>query len=304
LRSGSDIPHFFRVEEQAIEMELVWTALGICVIVGFVFFVFAQYWQRLLLHHSRAIRELSERVQALEAMDDPALRQRISDSAPSPLEQVFTFGLRLEEKFWKETLHASAQEIAYVKANGRFLGSVKIERWRSHSVVTVSEIQPQSKSAEWTSRSIDVYSGKGPDGMGPVTLWELPLAPNAKFVPEAAPCLELRLDENALELCALHGRFGLPHGNGGGSPEEEYAFFRLPLDAAQLGEFRRAEADDMEALEGSASGQPLPGAGNSWIAYFAHRDERRGVDWQLCIRDLGKKEEWERWKVWEPWGVQ
>ena len=77
-------------------MDLVWTALGICVVVVFVFYILAQYWQRLLTQHSRAIRDLSARVQALEAMDDPALRQRISDSAPSPLEQVYTFGFRLE----------------------------------------------------------------------------------------------------------------------------------------------------------------------------------------------------------------
>ena len=284
-------------------MDLVWIALGICAIVVFVFYVLAQYWQRLLTQHSRAIHDLAGRVQALEAMDDPALRQRLSDSAPSPLEQGYTFGFRLEERFWKESLQASPEEIAYVKTHGKFLGSVKIERWRSHSVVTVFEVLPQSKSADWNSRSIDVYSGSGSAAAEPVGLWELPLAANADYAPEAAPALELRLAENAVELRAAHGRFDSAPGNSTKPQTVDYVFFRIPLDAAQLAEFRRPEAEDADRA-GNSSQVPRPlHAGDSWITYFAHQDERLGVDWQLCIRDLGKKEEWERWKIWEPWGA-
>ena len=280
-------------------MDLIWIALGICVVVGFVFYVLAQYWQRLLSHHSRAIRDLNDRVQALEAMEDPEFRRRIGDSAPSPLEQVFTFSLRLSDRFWQEALRASPEEIAYVKAYGKFLGSVKIERWRSHSAVTVYEVLPQSKSAEWASRAIDVYSGSGTDGNEPVTLWELALAPNADYSPEAAPSLELRLVENAIELRALNGRFGFGQEDGS-AHAGDYVFLFVPLDPAQLADYRRPDAEVPSEPEDP---RPAAPAESSWIAYFAHQDDRRGLDWQLCIRDLGKKEEWERWKIWEPWEV-
>jgi hypothetical protein len=279
-------------------MDIIWAALGICVLVGFVFYVLAQYWQRLLTKHSYAIRDLAARVQALEEMEDPNFRRKIGDSAPSPLEQVMTFGFRLGEQFWEDTLKASAEEIAHVKAHGKFLGSVKIERWRSHSVVTVYEVLPQSKSAEWESRSIDVYSSGISGATEPVTLWELPLAANSEYAPEPAPGVELRLVDSMLELRAAHGRFDSAEGNGSAVRIDEFVFFRIPLDAAKLGEYRKSETEDSGDSSGTRTAVP---SADSWIAYFAHHDEQRGVDWQLCIRDLTRKEEWERWKVWEPW---
>jgi hypothetical protein len=278
-------------------MDIVWTGLGICILVGFVFYVLALYWQRLLTKHSYAIRDLAMRVQALEEMEDPNFRKKIGDSAPSPLEQVITFGFRLGERFWEGALQAQAEEVAYVKAYGKFLGSVKIERWRSHSVVTVYEVLPQSKSAEWESRSIDVYSSGG-GSAEPVTLWELPLAASAEYAPEPAPGLELRLVDNALELRAAHGRFDSAKGNGAVARLDEFVFFRIPLDAAQLGEYRKQETEDARGPEET---QPSGQLADSWMSYFANHDERCGIDWQLCIRDLTRKEEWERWRVWEPW---
>lgn len=277
-------------------MDIVWTALGICVLVGFVFYVLALYWQRLLTKHSYAIKDLAARVQALEEMEDPNFRRKIGDSAPSPLEQVITFGFRLGDRFW-EALEALPEEIAYVKAYGKFLGSVKIEQWRSHSVATIYEVLPQNKSAEWASRTIDVYSSTTSGAAEPVTLWELPLAASAEYAPEPVPSLELRLMDNALELRAAHGRFDFARGNGAAAHLDEFVFFHIPLDAARLGEYRRLETED--PCDSSSAQTPASPA-DSWIAYFAHHDERGGVDWQLCIRDLIRKEEWERWKVWEP----
>ena len=282
-------------------MDIIWVAFGICVVVGFVFYVLTQYWQRLLTRHSRAIRDLTERVQALEAIEDPEFRRKLGDSAPSPLEQVSTFSLRLSERFWENALEATREEIAYVKANGKFLGSVKIERWRSHSVVTVYEILPQSKSAEWASRSIDVYSANGSGGSEPVTLWELPLAAHADYSPAAAPSVELRLKENGIELRAVHGRFGSGQSNGGEARAEECVFFCLPLDPARLAMYRKANAstkDDAEVQVGSTERE------NTWIAYFADQNEKRGIEWELCIRDLGRKEQWDRWRILEPWEVR
>jgi hypothetical protein len=104
--------------------------------------------------------------------------------------------------------------------------------------------------------------------------------------------------DNALELRAAHGRFDSAQGNGAAARPDEFVFFHISLDAAQLGEYRRLEPEDPGD---SSSAQTPASPADSWIAYFAHHDERRGVDWQLCIRDLTRKEEWERWKVWEPW---
>ncbi len=195
-------------------MDIAWTALGICVVVGFVFYVLAKYWQRLLMSHSWSIKRLADRVQALEAIEDPDFRKRLSDSTPSPLEQVYTFSFRLSDRFWKDTLQATPEELAYVRSHGKFLGSIKIERWRGHSVVTVVELLPQSRSAGWQTRSIDLYPlGNGyvtgdaplrlPGENSCVTLWELPLAAaNEANIAEPPESLELRLEYDALVLRA------------------------------------------------------------------------------------------------------
>ncbi len=280
-------------------MDIVWTALVICILVGLVFYLLAQYWHRLLRIHSRALRELTERVQALEEMEDPSFRQKVGDSVPSPLEQVYTFTFRLGERFWTETLAASPEEIAYIKANGKFLGSVKIERWRSHSVVTVYEVLPQSSSAGWQSRSIDVYPGAGE----PATLWELPLsAPVGDRSAEAAPNLELRFGENVLSLSAQHGRFGALQGNGSGMHHEGAVYFHVPLDTARLAVYRKQSGDDPAG--DSSDARPATRSSNSWLSFFEHHDESLGVDWRLTIRDLERKEDWDRWKSWGSWDVR
>src|ERR1700685_3496742 len=103
-------------------MEILWPSLGSCVLVGFVFFVLAQHWQRLLRNQNFTIRRLSDRVRTLEAMDDPEFRRRLNESSPSPLEQVFTFSLRLSDRFWRETLHATDESLSFIRASGTLLG--------------------------------------------------------------------------------------------------------------------------------------------------------------------------------------
>lgn len=293
-------------------MDIAWAAFGICIIVGFVFYILAKYWQRLLVSHSWSIQRLSERVQALEAMEDPDFRRRLSDSTPSPLEQVYTFTFRLSERFWKDTLQATPEELAYVKSHGQFLGSIKIERWRGHSVVTIFELLPQSRSAGWQSRSIDLYPlGDGyvrgdvypselPDENSSATLWELPLsAASEAALGEPPGSLELRLEASALVLCARHRRFGAGHANGSGSAPDglgEKVFFIVPFDEAKIAAYR---TDD--GLEASADSDALARHAAPWLAFYAHQDEGQGVDWQLCVRDLVKKAEWERWKIFEHW---
>ncbi len=108
-------------------MEIIWPTLGICVLVCFVFFVLVQHWQRVLRHQTWTIRRLNERVRLLEEVDDPEFRRKLGESAPSPLEQVFTFSFRLSDQFWRDTLHASEEDSSFIRAFGSFLGSVKIE---------------------------------------------------------------------------------------------------------------------------------------------------------------------------------
>ena len=283
-----------------MDMDIIWTALGVCVLVGFVFYVLAQYWQRLLRAHSHALRDLTARVQALEEMEDPNFRQKVGESVPSPLEEVYTFSFRLSERFWMQTLAASPAEIAYIKANGKFLGSVKIERWKSHSVATVYEVLPQSSSAGWQSRSIDVYPGSEES----VTLWELSLAaPEGEQTNESGASLELRFGKDGLALRAQHGRFNDARRNGTEPHREENVFFQVPLDTARLAVYRQHAFDDAEGNGQEISRGPSRSTDSSLSIYEQH-DESLGVDWRLAVRDLERKEDWDKWKIWESWEVR
>jgi hypothetical protein len=270
-------------------MEILWPALGISAIVGFVFFVLAQHWHRILRHQSWTIRRLIERVQDLEEVGDPEFRRRLVQFAPSPLEQVFTFSFRLDESFWRETLHASSEDMDFIRAFGSFLGSVKIERWRGRTVATVTEVLPESKAAGWQTRSFDFYAEDAKSGKA-LALWELPLA-RPRGSSAHPPSLELLLRRGSLELCCLRPTYGNGNGHSDEPGNEEITFFRVPLDAGQLAEFR--------------SQDPLPGTnvttanGNSWQAYYACQNEKLGFEWQLSLRDLEKKAEWEQWKILE-----
>jgi hypothetical protein len=285
-------------------MDVLWPALGITVIVVFVFFVLAQHWTHLLRQQSRAIRQLSQRVQNLEDMADPELRRRLGDAAPVPLEQVFTFSMRLGERFWSDAVRAGKEDREYVHDYGSFLASVKLERWRSHTVATISEILPARKSAGLHTRTVDYYPNA--EGDGGQLLWELALArPVAGLRP---PALELLLRAEALELRASQ----IPaaaEANDNGSAERQSAtpsavLLHLPLDPAQLEEFR---ADDPESLpeedhagNGRNGGKPQRLTSASyWHAFYSGSDETLGIDWELRLRDLSKKAEWERWHIWE-----
>ncbi|MGH9775184.1 MAG: hypothetical protein ACRD50_09590 [Candidatus Acidiferrales bacterium] len=280
-------------------MDLVWTALGICAVVGFVFLVFVRYWQRRMLRYSLAIRQLEDRVEALERMDDPDFRRRLDDSSPAPLERVFTFSFRISDRFWREVLHASPERMAYVKDHGKFLGSVKLERWRSHTSVTVYEVLPDSRSAGWQSRTIDLYS-RSADQQGEAlqaSLWELPLsAPGQESAADEIESLELRLEEDAFVLAARRGFVHTQSGDRSMVVADESVLLYVPLDSAKLANFRKteepAELDEPNSM--ALTGPPR----DSWVAVYEHQDESMGLDWQLCLRDLVKKADWERWRAW------
>ena len=279
-------------------MEILWPAAGICLIVCVVFYALAMHWHRLLRQQSWMVRKLAERVQVLEEMKDPQFRRRIGESAPPPLEQVFTFSFRLSDRFWRSTLDLTDEDRDFIRTYGSFVGSVKLECWRSHSVATIMEVQPESKTARWETRVLDFYpdAAKAADAL---TLWELRLAPQNGSAARP-PSLELLLRRNALELCGRFPSDAPVNGNAEEALEEEATIFSVPLDPAQLTEFRGQDpADDLSGGNGHGSNGFDSGA-SSWRAFYSFVDEKMGFEWQLRCRDLGKKAEWERWKILEP----
>ena len=276
-------------------MDILWPALGICVLVGFVFYVLAQHWQRILRHQIATIRRLNARLQTLEEVNDPEFRRRLGESAPSPLEQVFTFSFRLSDEFWGKTLHTTEENSSFIRAFGSFLGSVKIERWRGHSVATITEVLPDRQSAVWQTRSLDCFFDRE-SGCDKVSLWELPLA-RIGTLSERPPSLELILKEKSVELWAHLPAASAGNGHSNTSGPNEIAFFRVPLDSVELAEFRSHDPS-----ENVANGvRPDTRANQAfWRGFYSHRDEEVGFEWQLSVLDLNKKGEWDRWKILEP----
>jgi hypothetical protein len=273
-------------------MDILWPALGISVIVGFVFYVMAGHWGRVLRQQAGTIRRLSDRVQMIEEVDNPHFRQRISESAPSPLEQVFMFSFRFSDRFWRETLQLAESDWNFVRDYGSFVGSVKLERWRSHTTATISEVLPDRKTAAWQTRTLYSYPGPG-ERNEQLTLWELTLARPA--FGRRPPMLELALRGNSLELSGHFAGSERSDGATEAASEDEVVFFRAPLDASLLSEFRSHDPTDSANGNGGSNGH---GAG-SWRASYAWEDEARGIEWQLRVVDLNRKIEWERWKILE-----
>ena len=287
-------------------MEILWPAICIGVIVFFVFFVLAQHWQRVLRQQSLAIRHLVERVRNLEEMADPELRRRLSEAAPVPLEQVFTLSLRLSDRFWRDALRTTEEDRQFIREFGTFLGSVKLERWRSHTVATITEILPDRKATGWQARTLDFYPdpAKRDDAL---TLWELALS-RPGLSAERPPSLELVLRADSLEFRGHLAPADEPasaNGRRAAAAREDVVFFHLPLDTALLAEFRSADplAHEDDAGAGNAGGNLPPdetaARESSWLAFYSDCNEALGIEWQLRLRDLGKKAEWDRWRILE-----
>ncbi|HKV04163.1 MAG TPA: hypothetical protein VJO53_03530 [Candidatus Acidoferrales bacterium] len=280
-------------------MDILWPALAIAAIVVFVFYVLAQHWQRVLRQQSWTIRRLFERVQNLEEMSDPEFRRRLGEAAPVPLEQVFTLSFRLGDRFWQDTLCATDEDRKYVREYGSFVGSVKLERWRSHTVATITEVLPDRKATGWQTRSLDFYSDPAKSGES-ATLWELALARPSLSV-ERAPSLQLLLRANSLELRGYLPAFvEAASGNGHRAVpgRDDVVFFRVPLDTSQLAEFRSHDPLGGPGNGNGGSGAEEGAAGASpWQAFYSDRNEALGIEWQLRLHDLTKKSEWDRWKI-------
>jgi hypothetical protein len=272
-------------------MEILWPALGISIIVGFVFYVLAGHWGRVLRQQASTIRRLSDRLQLVEEVENPSFRERINESTPVPLEQVLSFSFRFSDRFWRETLCLSDGDWAFVRSFGSFVGSVKLECWRSHTVATITEVLPDRKTAAWQTRSLDYYPGSN-ERSEALTLWELPLARPGPA--RKTPSLELILRGNAMELTAHTSPSA--SGENQSAEEDDILFFRAPLDSMLLAEFRSHDPGDASNGNGSGNGN----GSSSWRAFYAWEDEALGIEWQLRVLDLGRKLDWERWKILEP----
>ncbi|HEX4076490.1 MAG TPA: hypothetical protein VHX49_13905 [Candidatus Acidoferrales bacterium] len=300
-------------------MDILWPAIGIGIIVGFIFFVLAQHWRKALAQQAWTVRRLTERVRDLEEMADPEFRRRLGEAAPMPLEQVFTLTFRLNDRFWHDVMEMSEENMRFIREFGSFVGSVKLDRWRSHMVATVAEVQPDRKETGWQMRSLDFYPDPAKPGRG-LTLWELDLR-RSNFSTQRPPSLELVLRENSIDLLGHlvaseidgkgnNGNNGTNGSNGSNdagaeghdSDYEEVVFLRVPLDTNQLAEFRSHDPSN-EAGNGAESATDQATAGASWHAFYSGGSESLGIEWQLRLRDLSRKSQWDRWKILEPMSI-
>jgi hypothetical protein len=281
-------------------MEILWPALGICVLVAFVFYVLAKRWQQILQHQTRMIRRLGERLQAVEEVDDPVFRRRLYETSPVPLERVFTLSFHLGERFWRDVLQVSMETLHFLQESSAFVGSIKLEAWRSHTVATITEVLPQGKGAHWQTRSLDFYPEASGTDEG-IVLWELPLAPPCPAI-ERPPYLELRLHRNFIELRgrllpAIEDESGNRH-RASYTKTDDLLFLHIPLDPNLLAEFQtRDPAEETSVEEKRFRADGFPPIAQSWHAFYENRDENTGTDWQLRLHDLRLKSDWERDKI-------
>jgi hypothetical protein len=180
-------------------VEILWPALGIRAIVCVAFCALAARWQRILRPQSRTVRALSERVRGREEINDPQFPRPAGRVRADAARTAMTFSFRLSDRFWRRTLGLTEQDWEFVHRHANFVGSVKVERWRSHVVTTVTEVLPTSQSAQWRKRSLDFYPEEG--GREALPLWELELR-SADGAAERPLPIELLLRKSAIELCA------------------------------------------------------------------------------------------------------
>ena len=272
-------------------MDILWPALGISVIVGFVFYVLAGHWGRLIRQQAGTIRHLADRVQMIEEVDNPRFRERLGESAPAPLELVFTFSFRFSDRFWRDTLRLSDADWDYVRSFGSFVASIRLERWRSHTAVTITEVLPDRKTAAWQTRSLYDYPADNSHSAG-LTLWELPVARPA--FGRRQPLIELMLRANAIEL-ACTSSFSRAGSRNGEITDEQIVFFRTPLEMSRLAEYRSHDPADASTENGPSNGR----GSASWRSFYAWEDETLGIEWELRVVDLNRKTDWERWRILE-----
>jgi hypothetical protein len=104
--------------------------------------------------------------------------------------------------------------------------------------------------------------------------------------------------ENSIGKSFGNGSSGRSGYGEGHSESNQTLYFRAPLDAGLLAEFRSNDpATTPENGNGGFRPQGAVSNGHSWREFYSHRDEDFGIEWQLRLHDLNKKAEWERWNI-------
>lgn len=271
-------------------MDILWAAMAICAIVSVVFYVLAISWQRTLRNQAAAIRTLVQRLEAFESMEDPVMRRKISELMPSPLEEVSILSFRLSDGFWRNTAGLTEAQIRHIHEQGTFVGSVKIETWRSHVTVTLRELPPHTQSSGWQTRTVDIYETGSDAG---TVLWELDLEPALTLSTRRHATLELRYENKTVVLAMRHAMKQARTEIAKGENPEERIVFRIPLKTEQLVEFRMPETDRGTGTEGGKEEDTSVGS-------FAFQDEQQGVDWQLRLRSFERRISSGHWTIVEP----
>jgi hypothetical protein len=268
-------------------MKMVWAMLGASSLA--LLYSLVLYRRRFRSQRSWARQRLTSRMTAVERSSrfDSA---RDEESAHSFIEQVCVFSMSLTERFWNETLQATAEEMAFIHEHGAFLSTVKIERGHRHVIVTIAEVLPESRSAEWHIRSFELFPGSSSLARGGVILWELRTADPSDAASGSAGYrgLELRFEQNSLALSirdyppASEVRLEDPH---------RRLVARVPLDIRQLSRFQAPdEAADPLGAKAAAKTQVRFPADAPTLAFFEHADAAVGLVWHLCRQEFVPRE--------------
>ena len=268
-------------------MKMAWTMLGASTLA--LLYSLVLYRRRFRSQRSWARRRLSSRMAAVERNSrfDSA---RDQESAHSFIEQVSVFSMSLTERFWNQTLQATAEEMAFIHEHGAFLSTVKIERGHRHVIVTIAEVLPESRSAEWHIRSFELFPGSSSLARGGVILWELRTADPSDAVSGSAGYrgLELRFEQNSLALSirdyppASEIRLEDPHRS---------LIARVPLDIRQLSRFQVPdEPVDPLGPNAAAKTQARFPADAPSVSFFEHSDAAVGLVWHLCRQEFVPRE--------------
>jgi hypothetical protein len=269
-------------------MKIVWAVLGASALA--LLYSIVLYRRRFRSQRSWARRRLSARMAAVERRSRFASPREEAESAQSFIEQVCVISMSLTERFWNETLQATAAEMAFIHEHGAFLSTVKIERGQRHVIVTIAEVLPESRSAEWHIRSFELFPGSSSLTRGGVILWELRTADPSDAASGSAGYrgLELRFEQNSLALSirdyppASQLRLGDPH---------RRLVARIPLELRLLSRFQVPdETADPLSPEAAGKTQVRYPADAPSISFFEHTDNAVGLIWHLCRQEFVPRE--------------
>jgi hypothetical protein len=287
-------------------MDILWMAVSAGIFIVFGLLIIAWHWHERFIRGAIALNALRDRLAALEEIADPERLRRLEKNASSPLERVYTISIQFGNRFWKDTLQLPSEAMAFVRMSGTFLGSIKIECWRTHSIATMSEVLPSSKSASWQTRSVDIYAGDSRIERGGVSLWTLAMHAPQLAAPARFSELELRLERNAVALYAKAAPSSAGFSAEGGESNAEELLTAIPLSPVGLAKYRATDEEpELETgFEAVPPGNGSHGEANSRTTVFEHRNEEQGIDWRLSLREFVLSDDPRRAKVLEVAGFR